>query len=249
MFFLRKCSFLHAITMHFLTTIYPNKCGCWLNIITPKWPRLLLSLRCLFTSAISLAWWTKSIREVFVFFVRILCFSHGTPHVTPCSHPSGQLSFCVCVPDYIPALCPTSSPPVMWAAVSSWASAPESEIRVRLRSVPLPPLLMLQARERAAGSPAATQIQPATARTQAPGRQPATVCHFNPHAPTGLLEREQRGEGRKEVTERGKKRAPTGRGISLWREHWSMLLKAFLLLAGCLLLALTGQIMAGWQNL
>lgn len=31
------------------------------------------------------------------------------------------------VPDYIPALCPTSSPPVMWVAVSSWAPAPESQ--------------------------------------------------------------------------------------------------------------------------
>ncbi|CAB1457437.1 unnamed protein product [Pleuronectes platessa] len=55
------------------------------------------------------------------------------------------------------------------------ASAAESEIRVRLQSVPLPPLLMLQARERAAGLPAATQIQPAKARTRAPGRQSATA--------------------------------------------------------------------------
>lgn len=129
----------------------------------------------------------------------VLVFPHATV-----SHFTGQFSFCVCVPDYIPALCPTSSPPVVWAAASSWASAPESEIRVRLQSVPLPPLLMLQARERAAGSPAATQIQPAKARTQAPGRQSATVCHFNPHAPTGLLERErerERDAGRKEARE------------------------------------------------
>ena len=115
---------------------------------------------------------------------------------------------CVCVPDYIRALCPTSSPPVVWAAVSSWASAPESEIRVRLQSVPLPPLLMLQATERAAGSPAATQIQPAKARTQARGRQSATVCHFNPHAPRGGYWRE--GPWRE------RKRAPRGRGIFLW---------------------------------
>lgn len=148
----------------------------------------------------------------------VLVFPHATV-----SHFTGQFSFCVCVPDYIPALCPTSSPPVVWAAASSWASAPESEIRVRLQSVPLPPLLMLQARERAAGSPAATQIQPAKARTQAPGRQSATVCHFNPHAPTGLLERErerERDAGRKEAREgreaTERKRAPRGRGIFLW---------------------------------
>lgn len=131
-----------------------------------------------------------------------LCFSHATP-----SHFTGQLRFCVSVHDYIPAPCSTSSPPVVWVAVSSWASAPESEIRVRLQSVPLLPLLMLQARKRAAGSPAATQIQPAEARTQAPGRQSATVCHFNPHTPTGLLERGREGGH----TER--KRAPRGRGI------------------------------------
>lgn len=118
---------------------------------------------------------------------------------------NGQFSLCACfcsVPDYIPAPRSTSSPPAVWAAVSSWASAPESEIRVRLQSVPLPPLLMLQARERAAGSPAATQIQPAKARTQAPGRQSATVCHFNPHAPMGLLKREGRREAE---SERGRK--------------------------------------------
>lgn len=70
---------------------------------------------------------------------------------------------------------------------------------------------MLQAKERAAGSPAATQIQPAKARTGAPGRQSATVCHFNPRAPTGLLEREGHREaarvgGRdgREATEREK---------------------------------------------
>lgn len=96
----------------------------------------------------------------------------------------------------------------------------ESEIRVRLQSVPLPPLLMLQARARAAGSPAATQIQPAKARTQAPGRQSATVCHFNPPAPTGATaERRTKGssqrgeEGGRQATQR--KRAPTGRGIFL----------------------------------
>lgn len=127
------------------------------------------------------------------------------------------------VHDYIPALRPTSSPPVMWVAVSSRAPAPESEIRVRLQSVPLLPLLMLQARERAAGSPAATQIQPAKARTQAPGRQSATVCHFNPHTPTGGYWR----EGEREME---RDRAPTGWGIFLWREQWSARRKALLLL-------------------
>lgn len=119
--------------------------------------------------------------------------------------------------NYIPALRSTSSPPVVWAASSSWTSAPESEIRVSLQSVPVPPLLMLQARKRAVGSPAATQIQPAKARTQAPGRQSATVCHFNPHAPTGLRRREGRGEAASERAREGwrpqRKTAPRGREI------------------------------------
>lgn len=140
--------------------------------------------------------------------IRTLVFIFFTCNSQPFHWTAEFLSMCVCVPDYIRAPCPTSSPPVVWAAASSWASAPESEIRVRLQSVPLPPLLMLQATERAAGSPAATQIQPAKARTQARGRQSATVCHFNPHAPTGGYWRE--GPWRE------RKRAPRGRGIFLW---------------------------------
>lgn len=152
-------------------------------------------------------------------FLYVELLSHTT--LSPFTGQLGVLD--VCVLDYISALRPTSSPPVVWAAASSWASAPESEIRVRLQSVPLPPLLMLQARERAAGSPAAAQIQPARARTEAPGRQSATVCHFNPHTPTGLLGREGRG---REATEwaKKKKRHPEAEG-SLWGEQWSEPLK------------------------
>lgn len=79
---------------------------------------------------------------------------------------------------------PTSSPPVMWVSSEQWSQpAPESEIRVRLQSVPLLPTVdaagPVRGRERAAGltschtHPASQGQSPGP-----PGRQSATVCHF-----------------------------------------------------------------------
>lgn len=133
------------------------------------------------------------------FHVHLLAIS---PDVLVCARIRASFFFFLFLPDYI------HRSPFHFPATSRMGSSEqlsvslESEIRVRLQSVPLPPLLMLQARARAAGSPAATQIQPAKARTQAPGRQSATVCHFNPPAPTGASA-ERRTKGGSERGEEG----------------------------------------------
>ena len=185
------------------------------------------------------AWWSYSASRLTS--LSGLSFSHMTS-----SHFKGQLSFCLRFHDYIRALCPTSSPPVMWVAMSSWVSAPESEIRVKLQSVPLLPLLMLRARKRATGSPAATQIQPAKARTQAPRRQSATVCHFNPHTPTGLLQREgARDSWREGCATEWEKEHPEAEGSFCDVNNDLHLKAAVLLPAGCLLLKpSTNQVVA-----
>lgn len=76
-------------SMHFLTTVSSNKCGCWFNNQT--------HLAGVFLPCV---WSCQSLQTTIDLLVQ----------------------FAVC-PDWIPAPCSTVQP-VVWAAASSWASAP-----------------------------------------------------------------------------------------------------------------------------
>lgn len=77
-----------------------------------------------FCSAISLPL-TNLVGTSLLTFISGL-WSFFFPHAIP-RHFTGQLGFSASAHDYIPVLCPTSSPPVMWVAVERQPQSQRSE--------------------------------------------------------------------------------------------------------------------------
>lgn len=153
------------------------------------------------------------------------------------SHFTGQLGFGASAHDYIPVLCPTSSPPVMWVAVERQPQSQRSEWGSNQSHYHHCWCCRPQRGQRAHQLPH---------RSSQPRPEPRALGDSQPLCvistltlPRGYWRERGWGYCGREATER--KRAPRGRGIFLWREQWSVRLRALLLLPPLLLLGVFYQ--------
>lgn len=233
-------SLFHNISMHFQqqfvqidlitdsTQPRNDRSHCWIHIVQPSWPWWL---QWGFFQLVSLSW----LCCLFV-FLRILLCSLFTSNV---------VSVCECVSYYIPALCPTSSPPV------SVGSSEHLSVSPRVRDQSEAPISPTTTTVDAAGHREGSGLTSCHTDPASQGQNPgpwATVSHcvsFQPSRSHGGYWRDREGlrEGGRPLREKKSTQRP--RDLFVACEQWSMRRKAFLLLAGCLVFApLSSQVVA-----